>query len=357
MPEKKDVGSATGAELIAAVDPGNVIPMARPHEAALDEHAPAVGALLDEALALMRARASGDARPIPLPWPDLSTALGGGLWPGLHVLTGATGTGKSQWALQVALKAAKQGTPTLYVALELGAVDLVARLLALELAEENVRTAPRWSDLYLGKRPEELERAAGQAAAVLHGLPLRLEVGPPHGWSADQLGARVAALRTMYPEDRDRPGSRPLLVVIDYLQAMAAPAGEGRRMDLRERIGVAAYQARAAARDFGAAVLMLSSVSRANASNLGQAEGSPEGERTPEAAAGLVGMGKESGEIEYAADSVLAMVRTERAEGVALAVAKVRAGRPTWVDLRFNGGWFEQGREDFIPLAKKGGAA
>ncbi len=350
MFEKKDVGSATPAELDAAIE--NVIPMARPHEAKaaeraaeLDAKAPVVGALLDRALGLMRARASKAARPIPLPWPDLATALGGGLWPGLHVLAGATGTGKSQWALQVALCAAKAGTPTLYVALELGADDLVARLLALELANAEGKHAPKWSDLYLGRDEAEVARADRDATPVLHGLPLRIEVAPPHGWPADQLEARVAALREMYPENNG-PGSRPLLVVVDYLQAIGSPSGE-RRMDLRERIGVAAYQARAAARDHAAAVLLLSSVSRENAKATNGPDRPDQSERAERSsAAAFVGLGKDSGDIEYAADSVLAMVRgdEDRADGstgVALAVAKVRAGGPSWVNLRFNGGWFE----------------
>src|SRR5512146_2720472 len=153
---KLDVANATGAQLIDAVDPENVRPMRRPHEVeadaqarALDKCAPSVGALIDGALALLRARASGAARPIPLPWGDLAEALGGGLWPGLHVLTGGTGTGKTQLALQAALVAATAGTPTLYVGLELGEPDLVARLLALRMAEIDGAQAPKWSDLYL----------------------------------------------------------------------------------------------------------------------------------------------------------------------------------------------------------------
>lgn len=59
-------------------------------------------------------------------------------------------------------------------------------------------------------------------------------------------------------------------------------------------------------------------------------------------------MGKESGEIEFAADSVLVLVREPWRDGrppkegthVWLAVAKQRVGPPTWVELRFNGHYF-----------------
>ena len=66
----------------------------------------------------MRARAMGDpgARPFTMPegWMMTSAELGGGLAPGwMYVLVGNTGTGKSQWALQAALAAARGGTSVL----------------------------------------------------------------------------------------------------------------------------------------------------------------------------------------------------------------------------------------------------
>jgi hypothetical protein len=63
----------------------------------------------------------------------------------------------------------------------------------------------------------------------------------------------------------------------------------------------------------------------------------------------FIGTGKESGEIEYAADTVLALCRAaETPESVpcCLAVAKVRAGVPGWVRLNFiRGSWFEEEHE------------
>ena len=106
-------------------------PMMSPAQKELRDGAPAVGDLVVEALGRMRRRAQGIEKPIPLPWEHLGERLSGGLWPGCHVLVGNTGTGKSQWALQVVLHAARQGVPCLYVGLELGKVDLVARLLGL----------------------------------------------------------------------------------------------------------------------------------------------------------------------------------------------------------------------------------
>lgn len=319
----------------------------------LDKEAPHVGDFLKESLALMKARATGQARPITLPWPDVAEALGGGMWPGLHVFTGATGTGKTQFALQVAWKASGEGVPVLYIGLELGKLDVTARLLALAAGDADGHT-PKWSDLYLGKNDrsgERIESLMAKHAQAIAERPFRAEFGPPHGWPFDRLYERAKALRDENPESE--PGSLPMLVVLDFLQAVGSPEN-ARAMDLRERIGRAAYAGRAVARDFGAAVLMVSSVSRDSANRARVAtEANKEGVLPPgyPGALGethpsdLVGLGKESGDIEYAADSVMTLVRdtydkARRATPMWLAIAKVRAGKPSWCALEFNGSTF-----------------
>jgi len=53
--------------------------------------------------------------------------------------------------------------------------------------------------------------------------------------------------------------------------------------------------------------------------------------------------------VEYSADSVLALTRSEYQEGAArpihLCLAKNREGRTAWVDLTFNGNKFSAKRE------------
>lgn len=321
--------------------------------AVLDKEAPLVRDFLKESLALMKARATQKARPIPLPWESVADALGGGMWPGLHIFTGATGTGKTQFALQVAWKASGEGVPVLYVGLELGKLDVTARLLALAAGDAGGRT-PKWSDLYLGKNDpsgERIESLMTKHGPEIAARPFRAEFGPPHGWPFDRLYERAKALRDENPETE--PGSLPMLVVLDFLQAVGSPEGD-QAMTLRERIGRAAYTGRAVARDFGAAVLMVSSVSRESANKARVAtEANKEGVLPPgyPGALGethpsdLVGLGKESGDIEYAADSVMTLVRdtydkARRATPMWLAVAKVRAGEPSWCALEFNGSTF-----------------
>lgn len=306
--------------------------------AELEREAPTLGAMLQDSLALMRARAAGIAKPVVMPWPGVAERLGGGLWPGLHVLTGATGQGKTQFALQAAWTAARNGTPVLYIGLELDRAGIVARLLALAEGEAAGGRYPAWSDLYLGKN-KNLEELIRKHAPTLESLPFRAEFGPPHGWDFQTLGERARAMREKNPEAS--PGERPFLVILDFLQAVGTP--EGRPMELRERIGKAAYAGRHAAKDYGAAVLLLSSTSREGAGLLAGQSG-PVTEQPP---SNFVGTGKESGDIEYAADSVMALCpigvfEPGKARSMGLAVAKVRAGAPGWCELEFDGRSFQE---------------
>jgi replicative DNA helicase len=304
----------------------------------LERDAPKVGSFVNEAVARMKAREDGTDQPIPLPWPTLAERMGDGLWPGLTLLVGSPGSGKSQLALQVAIHAAKKGTPVLYIGLELGEMDLVARCLGL-------LAGVKWSEMYLGKTP-----VPAHHVEALRELPLRLAVAPVEGWSYHRLRPLARALR----EQADESGGGPMLVVVDYLQLVAAPEADA-GMSLQERISRVGYAGRAVARDMDAAVLMISSASRENYAALQTVEKGNQPWERP--AAAMVGLGKQSGDLEYAADNVLALAKEswtgDRApsEGthMHLAVAKMRAGTPGWVELRFDGGRFtepEQGRVD-----------
>lgn len=305
-----------------------------------------VGNLLDDAVGELAKRARGESAPIELPdWPRMARAMGGGLWPGCHVLTGGTGSGKSQLALQMALQAARQGIPTRYVALELDALGLVSRLLCMMAGDS---AGVWWSSLYTGRdgkgnltggaKLAELQRAYERELAELP-LYLSTEQGA-HGWSYDGIGPAVAQLRAAHPE----AAARPVLLVVDFLQLLAGRNGE----DLRERIGKAAYMARNEARTHNAAVLLLSSTARNNYATTAP-DLTPDG--VPLAGAdSLVGMGKESGEIEYAADSALVLCRAPGdRDAVWLAVAKLRAGRTAWLRLVERNGWLSEGAEHGPP--------
>ena len=347
------------AHKAGAFNPEDTEPMRDPDEgrtAPRYNSARLLSETLADSVAAWKRRARGEERPVPAPWPGLARELGGGLWPGCHVLVGNTGTGKTQFALQLALHAASKGVPVCYVGLELDQAGHDARLLGLELGR-------KWSAIYLGedKRTAEL-RSEEELLALkrLEGLPYRSQLSPPHGWDYQALPALAEELRAAHP---DR--AVPILIVLDYLQLVG-----GEEREIRERIGRAAYLARGVAREHNAAVLLLSSTAR---TNYGTLEGEEEeeakegrksrGKKAPLLGHGnparLVGLGKESGETEYSADSVLVLGRepwpVDAATGrptpppngstVWLAAAKVRAkpeGATGWVELLFNGSRFEE---------------
>lgn len=349
---RKAYGPGALAASLAAAEPFELPdePKAKAKPAKAEKAPPpeikAVGEVLESALARMRRRSEGKERPIPVPWDSVGEKLGGGLWPGLHVLTSTTGSGKTQFALQLVLSAALGECPSLYIGLELDHDQIIARLLALLSARDDA-TSEKWSRLYLGKVPSRVITDLGDRyGEQLGALPLRLEAGSPHGWDYNKLRASVSALRAAYPENTGPDGkavrgSRPLLVVLDFLQLVSSP--EDAREDLRERISRAAYVARRAAVDFDAAILLVSSTSREHykllsAGNLAAAN-----------PASFIGTGKESGDVEYSADTVLSLAR-EQSEGDKAApepgppswlfVAKGRAVPPSRTALSFDGNAF-----------------
>jgi hypothetical protein len=307
-----------------------------------------LGDLLEPALERAARRASGVERAIPMPWPSIAEHFGGGLWPGVHFLNAGTGKGKTQLALQIALHAAQTGFPVLYVGLELEGYQIACRVLG-------EKAGVTWSSLYLGKAgPSYMDRAHAVVSG-LRELPFCVEFGHPRGWPASRLLTLGNAFRQKYPQG-DVPGSRPALVVLDFLQIIG-PEPDGKGKELRERISDAAYAARDLASRLDLATLVISSIARDKyrvlANGAAEAgfvwktdeEGSPirRGMMNPDA---LVGLGKESGDIEFAGDSVSAIFRiqTEREDGedYAFATAKGRATGASWSPLVFTGFRYEE---------------
>lgn len=321
--------------------------------AELEENAPppSLGSILGAALDRMDARAEKRERPLATPWPSFNDTLPGrGFWPGLHVLVAGTGVGKSTWALQLALHAAENGAAVAYAGLELDDAQIALRLVG-------ERASVRWSNLYTGEASDEQRRRAREAAGELEELAFHVEHGAPGGWSASDLQALAERMRATYP------APRPLLLVVDFLQILG-PELEAGRQDLRERIGRAAYVSRHVAREHDATVLLVSSLARdkydagqlVTEARLGGEAVESEVDRYIRNPDAIVGVGKESGEIEYAADSVTVALRCDvepsnahLGRRVLFAVPKLRAGRPSWAELRFNGHRFadapDAGRE------------
>ncbi len=289
--------------------------------------------LLPVSLWRLERRATGEDKPIPLPFPHLAPSFGGGLWAGAHYFIGATGSGKTQIALEIAKSAATKGYPVLYIALELGELDLVSRLVT--------PPAHRWSETFLGRLPAGAWGSLLDMANALRPLPLYFEFGDPRGWPYSQLLQSVEQLRHKHPEG-------PMLVVLDFLQLVGDESLTNPRvrpLEPRARVGNAAYLARQCAKNYGASMLLLSSTARSNYQQL-SANDLPEGleadGRVTEPHR-FVGTAKESGDVEFSGDTVTAIVRAPLdfdKERYLLVTAKSRYGAPRWAELHFDGSNF-----------------
>ena len=289
--------------------------------------------LLPVSLLRLEKRATGEEKPVPLPFPHIAQSFGGGLWAGAHYIVGTTGSGKTQIALEFAKYAAVKGYPALYIALELGEMDLVSRLV----------TPPphRWSDTFLGKLPTNAWPDLVSRANSMKTWPLYFEFGDPRGWPYTRLLRSVEQLRQKHPEG-------PLLVVLDFLQLVGDESlinSRVRPLEPRARVGAAAYMARQCAKNYGVSMLLLSSTARNNYGQLSATE-LPEGlasdGRVTEPMK-FIGTAKESGDVEFSGDTVTAIVKapfSAEKERYLLVTAKSRYGAPRWAELHFDGSNF-----------------
>jgi replicative DNA helicase len=312
----------------------------------------ALGSVLDDALARMERRASGDERPVPLPWSNVAAALGGGLWGGtLVTIVGDTGTGKTQWALQAAIHAAEAGVPVCYVAPDSGVDQMVARIVSLKASR-------KWSDLYVGRSGGEvLEQVRSAHAAAMKGLPFHV-AGGSGGRSAPRTREIAEWMRQKYPEEH--LGERPFLLVLDFVQLLG---GAREKENLGEMMGRVAYEARQVARERNAAILLVSTTSRETRAGGDETIGIHRDRRQPSSLGRgnpgrLVLGGKETGDVERESDTVLVLAqepwKSKRPPGkwtrVWCAVAKNRSGARAWCALRFNGTAFDVDREFAGPV-------
>jgi len=302
-----------------------------------------IASTLEDSMARAVRRQTGEEMPIPLPWPSLKSHFGGGLWPGVHFINSTTGIGKTAWALQVALGAAKSGVPVAYVALELEPFQLDMRLLG------DTAGVP-WSNAYTGQVSNDELLRMTSVIDQLKGLPFRAVFGEPQGWAASRLKEVGERLRRDYPETNG-PGSRPLLLILDFLQIIGEEEDAKRSQETKDRISRASYIARYLAARLNLVVLVISSVSREKAKLLSKEAEKCLAYRTDDdgrpirrklmVSEELIGTGKESGDIEYSGDSVSVIFRVETEGAGALdtntifATVKGRATGPRWSPMVF----------------------
>ena len=161
-----------------------------------------LGEFVNDAAARHEAKLTGKPIGAVTGFPKLDDALGGSLAPGLHILHGSPGSGKTAFALQVA---ALCECPALFVTCEMSPIELLRRLTA------------RVSGQYLGRfktgemTPGEARSHAERAVAQVPMLTML---------DATRTGISPSDIRTAAETTRRLcPGNPHLLIVIDSVHS------------------------------------------------------------------------------------------------------------------------------------------
>lgn len=236
--------------------------------------------------------ASGEAdrEPIPTGLKLLDDALDGGLPVGGLVTLGAiSSTGKTTLAVQCADNMAASGRPVLFVSIEQGRYELVAKSIS-RIMRATAREAGGWCNV----SANDLQRASRRAAwnektrkAYSSACTEYLRTVAPRMRVMELDGQpTVAQIREAAEIIRDQEGAAPC-VFVDYLQ-LVAPAHD--RMTERQAIDKNISDLRTLGRDLRTCVFAISSLNRAS-----YADGV-----TQESF-------KESGLVEYSSDVLLGL--------------------------------------------------
>ena len=208
---------------------------------------------------------------IPTGWKSLDKALEGGLYEGLYVIPGATGTGKTAFALQMAYQIARQGKDVLYISLEMGEEEIYERHIS-RLSYELYGTTSRAKTVHsLIQEKKTVPEAREQFEKV--GLYLRTICGVG---SIDADNIRRVVERYEYELD-----TLPV-VFVDYLQILKA---HDPHMTDKQAVDYNVLRLKQLSRDYKIPVIALASMNRTSYSDV----------------ISMVSI-KESGAIEYTSD-------------------------------------------------------
>jgi len=202
-----------------------------------------------------------------------------GLSPGLYLVAAATGTGKTAIAGQIALHVAEHHGPVVFVSMELTDVDLAVRLVSVitNIPKEQLVTGNLTTD-----------QGTAVMAAIERLSKSRLHIVFGSGYTSGDV--RAYALQVQATE-----GTKPALIVVDYVQLLRDVEGDGR---MRERnVSAAARGLKDVSGELGVPVLALVQLNRNRATR-------------PDKRPQLADL-RESGDLENTADSVLGLYREE----------------------------------------------
>lgn len=230
--------------------------------------------------------------------PDLDNMLGGGFYEGLHIIGGLTASGKTSFALNIAVQNALSGRPVLYFTYEQSKDELWGRIFSMivkdfkylqfksgEMSKDELRRIKENPTIrQIARNLQILEGNAGM-------------INPNEKIFTVEEIKNYAKLITLRKE--------PPVILIDYLQFMALPE-DVKKKDLRERIDITVTSLQSSiARKIGCPVIALSSISRNAYEKLNDENASLEKK---------ISAFKESGTIEFTAYTVLILYTTENGD-------------------------------------------
>jgi replicative DNA helicase len=264
---------------------------------------------------------------------DLDAAYNGGVAPGQFTVVGArTAVGKSQFGLGAARSAAvKHKIPTLLASLEMGAGQIMRRLIA---AEAGVNL----SHLLNSACDDRDWQLIGRVAERVMDAPLYIDDKP--GLTLERLHQTVRDLKR-------HAGCG--LVVIDYLQLMIAPKAENRE----QKVAALTRGLKLMSQELDVPIVAMAQLNR----DLEKRQ-----DKTP-----VVSDLRESGAIENDADNIILLHREDmhdpespRAGEIDLIAAKNRDGARTTISAAFQGHYariVDMARPDWTPHAAMRDAA
>ena len=169
----------------------------------------------------------------PTGYAELDRCLGGGLTAGLHCLGAVPSLGKSTYVMQMAEQMAAEGTHVIVISLEMKPVDLAAKAVSRQLYMDWHETSAgllktsgelrsRTAVIKLtGREWMAVEEAAGKVEK--RSRTITVEECGAKAWTAADIAQYVEKYISAF-------GVIPV-VIVDYLQILAAPEGKGSLTD------------------------------------------------------------------------------------------------------------------------------
>lgn len=258
---------------------------------------------------------------IPTGFATLDAAIGGGLRPGINIVMAPPGNGKTTVALQMGDNMVAGGQEVIFVSAEMAAEDILSKILSRHSLAMGVPLDAN-EILALGQRENGAEVAAALMAAYLPFAQHTIIVPRERIDSPDTIGHIVGK----YCDSTER---KPI-VIIDYLQILATKFPQG-----TDKQSVDAMLAKIGdmASKYGVAVILICSINRDSYTKKM-----------------TISSCKDSGTIEYAAETIMALDYTDSTKGsdywaqnpdqpreVSIYLLKNRFGRMgAKIDLRFH---------------------